>query len=437
MITSELLTDLKEFIPEARVIECKQDHPLGNCGKVGVFPISEREISDILKYAYKNGLSVNVEGRGTKRGYGGLNETADILISLSEYTGIVEHVVGDMTITVRSGANFKELQDYLAVHNQRIPLDPFRPELATIGGIISSNESGPKRLGYGSSRDAVIGLRVVYPDGKVIRTGGRVVKNVAGYDMNKLFIGSMGTLGILSEITLKLRPLPNTESLMLVSFPHGRIEEMKILAAKILDSMLEPITLELFSPRLAERLTGQKFFMLAIGLEDVESSVKYQENFIRNIVTEGNKLQILTKQDTQTFWKEFYGSKPNPQPNTAEVASIKIGVVNMDAAQVIKESQHLEEVYNVEVEAHGGLGHGLCHVNLKGDSRQITSSIQHIREFALKLGGYAVVKHLPFALRKEISVWGEQPSYYFLLEAIKTKVDPKRILNPKRFVGGI
>ncbi|MDA6161842.1 FAD-binding oxidoreductase, partial [Escherichia coli] len=108
-----------------------------------------------------------------------------------------------MTVTVRSGTRFKDLQDYLAKHNQKISLDPFWPENATIGGIIAANESGPKRLGYGSARDAVIGLRTVYPDGKVIRSGGRVVKNVAGYDMNKLFIGSMGTLGVISEITLK------------------------------------------------------------------------------------------------------------------------------------------------------------------------------------------------------------------------------------------
>ncbi len=439
MYIAELLTELKEIIPENRITAGEQNHPLGNAARVNVYPQSENEIAAILKYANENGKKVTVEGNGTKRGYGGLSESVDILLSLTHYKGIVEHVVGDMTLTVKAGTTFKELQDYLAQHKQKIALDPFQPESATIGGIIASNDSGPKRLGYGSSRDVVIGLRIVYPNGNVIRSGGRVVKNVAGYDMNKLFIGSMGTLGVLSEVTIKLRPLPKYESINLLLFPQGNIEEIRAFAVKLLDSTVEPVTLELISPNLSEKLTGKSCFTLAIGLEDVETSVRYQENLIQNMQPAHTDLKPLSQHEAQSFWDQFYSITPTSSNdiNSETQASLKVGVINMDVTNVIKDSHLLCDSHNLDVDAHGGLGHGLCQVNIMGAKDDIVSAIQQIRNSVAKLGGYAVVKHLPYALRQEVNTWGEKPSHFFLLDEIKSMVDPNRILNPNRFVGGI
>ncbi|MBU8919742.1 FAD-binding oxidoreductase [Bacillus sp. FJAT-29953] len=436
MITTELLTELQAMLSPERVIEGDKNHPLGNSGIVKVYPQTEEEIASILKFANDNGKTVNVEGNGTKKGFGGLTESADILLSLSNYKGIVEHVVGDMTLTVKAGTNFKELQEYLTQFKQKISLDPYCPESATIGGIIAANDSGPKRLGYGSSRDVVIGLRIVYPDGKVIRSGGRVVKNVAGYDMNKLFIGSMGTLGVVSEVTVKLRPLPKYESLNLVLFPQGNMDEIKAFATKLLDSTMEPVTLELLSPSLSERLIGQRCYTIAVGLEDVETSVRYQENFIQSIQPALSELKVLSQQEAQSFWNQFYSLSPNSSTDLTQ-ASLKIGVVNMDVTHVIKASHLLSDSHNLEVEANGGLGHGLCQINLSGSKDDILSAIQQTRELSTKLGGYTVINHLPFALRQEVDTWGKKPSHFFLLEGIKSKVDPNRVLNPKRFVGGI
>jgi glycolate oxidase FAD binding subunit len=364
----------------------------------------------------------------------------DILLSLSNYKGIVEHTVGDMTLTVKAGTPFRELQEYLAAHNQKISLDPSWPEDATIGGIIAANDSGPKRLGYGSARDVVIGLRMVYPDGTIIRAGGKVVKNVAGYDMNKLFIGSMGTLGVISEVTVKLRPLPKYESLVLLSFPEGKTEEIRSFAVTLLDSAMEPVALELLSPSLAERLIGQKSAALAISFEDVESSVRYQEEFLKGIQPADTTMTILPQQEAQAFWNEFYNISPNGAASTVSQeteASLKIGVVNLDVLHVIKESQLLQDANNVRAEAHGGLGNGLCQVHLKGASEDVVSAIYQLRASVTRLGGYVIVKHLPLALRQKNNVWGETPPSFFLLKGIKEKVDPNNVLNHKRFVGGI
>lgn len=441
MIATKLVEDLASFIPKERIKEGENPHhPLGNSGQVSVFPTSEEEIAAVLKYANDNGKTITVMGGGTKRGFGGLTESADILLSLANYKGIVEHTVGDMTLTVKAGTTFQELQDYLAKYKQRISLDPAWPELATIGGIVVANESGPKRLGYGSSRDVVIGLRNVYPDGTVIRSGGKVVKNVAGYDMNKLFIGAMGTLGVVSEVTVKLRPIAKCESLILVCFPGGNLDDIRTFSKTLLDSALEPVTLELLNPSLSKKLSGRLAYTLAISFEDVESSVRYQEKYVQSIQPSGTSMDILSQEEAQNFWHQFYTICPNGAEDYTgkeTEASLKIGVVNLDVLTVIRESEALKDSFHLQVEAHGGLGHGLCQVNLTGNSKDIVAAIQHLRNRITRLDGYVVVKHLPLALRQQVDVWGEKPSYFFLLEGIKSKVDPNRILNPNRFVGGI
>lgn len=441
MMTSEVLDELKNIINETRVQENESSSTLlGNDGQIIVKPETEEEIANLLSYANKNNKTISIVSGGTKRGFGGVTEKEDISLSLENYKGIIEHTVGDMTVTVKSGTPFKELQDYLATYNQKISLDPAWPEDATIGGVIAANDSGPKRLGYGSARDVVIGLRIVYPDGTVIRSGGKVVKNVAGYDMNKLFIGSMGTLGVLSEVILKLRPLPKYESLVLLSFPHGNLEEIRSFVVKLLDSMMEPVSLELLSPTLSERVLNVKEYILAISFEDVERSVHYQEEFVKKIKPANANLQTYEKERAIQFWEQFSKDGPNGAKEDSKhetEASLKIGVVNLDVLKVIQESELLIDSHNLRIEAHGGLGHGLCQVNLSGSSEDIQSAIFQLRSFVDGLGGYVTAKHLPLTLRQKINVWGDNPSYFFLLEGIKGKVDPNRILNPKRFVGGI
>ncbi|PAE23711.1 FAD-binding oxidoreductase [Bacillus sp. 7894-2] len=440
MIAAESISALKTYLREDQIVQKKDSSPFGNSGNMVVFPETEEEITAVLKHADSNGLTINIMGGGTKRGFGGLTEKTDILLSLEKYTGIVEHTPGDMTLTVKAGSRFKDLQNYLAQHNQKISLDPCWPENATIGGIIAANESGPKRLGYGSARDAVIGLRTVYPDGKVIRSGGRVVKNVAGYDMNKLFIGAMGTLGVISEITLKLRPIPKCESLVLVSFPKGNLEEIKAFAVKVLDSMIEPVSLELLNPALSDKLAGINTYTIAMCFEDVESSVRYQEEFVRNMMPGDAELLINPKDKADLFWDRFYTHIPNGLDGELPIqteASIKIGTVNLEAVSVLKETELLQDRFNVQIESHGGLGHGLSQVTIRGAESDVANAVAHVRQIAEKAGGYAIVKHLPLHLRKQVEVWGNKPSYFFLLQGIKTKVDPNKTLNPNRFIGGI
>lgn len=436
MVTAELLTELKAVLSGVKMVQ--------DGDQITLFPKTEKEIVQSIAFCQEHKKTILIVGAGTKSSIGPKNET-DIKLSLSEYSGIVEHTVGDMTVTVKAGTRYEELQNYLAQHNQRVALDPSWPSKATIGGVIAANDSGPKRLGYGTARDSVIGLRTVYPNGKVIRSGGRVVKNVAGYDMNKVFIGSMGTLGVISEITLKLRPLQKCESLMLLAFPNGNLDDVRRFATQLLDSMMEPVTLELFNPAIAEKLADINAYTLAISLEDVESSVRYQEEFIKNLRPTNTELTVYDAAQAAAFWKKVSAAAPisvdqnavSSEKNVETVATMKIGVVNLNVLDVVRESQLLSDSYSVKAEANGGLGTGICQVILRGATEDVSQAITHLREFAVNLGGYGIVKQLPEALHGKVDVWGEKPSYFQLLLGIKTKMDPNRIMNPNRYIGGI
>ncbi|WP_053360394.1 FAD-binding oxidoreductase [Bacillus sp. FJAT-27251] len=434
MVTAELLADLKAIFPELK---------MAGEESVTIFPKEEEEIAKVLAYCNDSRTAVSVLGGGTKRGWG-TPEKTQIQLSLSEYTGVVEHTPGDMTVTVKAGTTFKELQGFLAQYSQKLALDPSWPAFATVGGVIASNDSGPKRLGYGIARDSVIGLRTVYPDGRIIRSGGRVVKNVAGYDMNKLFIGSMGTLGVISEVTFKLRPLPKCESLALLSFPEGDLEEVRRFAINLLDSMMEPVALELLNPFMAGNLADRNGYTLAISFEDVETSVRYQEQYIKANQPSRTSLDILKDEEAKAFWNKLYTAAPcgldsleEDLSNRETAAAMKIGVVNLKVLDVIRECQLLSDGGQVAAEAHGGLGTGICQVVLRGSADQVAAGILQLRKFAVQEGGYAVVKHLPEVLGGKVDAWGDKPSYFPLMEGIKAKMDPNRILNPNAFIGGI
>lgn len=428
---------LSDIFTEEKILIEDSSHDLGNRAEVTVRPTTEEEIADLISFAHSNGKKVIIEGGGTKKGFGGLVEYADICLSLKNFKGIVEHNPGDMTITLKAGTPYLEVQEYLAGFNQMISLDPFANEQTSIGGIIAANDSGPKRLGYGSARDVVIGMRLVYPDGSLIRAGGKVVKNVAGYDMNKLFIGSMGTLAVISEITLKLRPLANYQSLVLISFPEGNRDVIKQFVVSVLDSLMEPVTLELLSPSLAAKLTGQREYTVAIQFEDVESSVHYQTTYLENLKPEGGTFSILQQEDAHLFWNAFYElySGMNAE-NQIKSAALKVGLKNMDVLELLEVTEKLDSD-QFHILAHGGLGHGISQVYLYGEYDRILSAIQDIRKLTSAKGGYAIVKHLPFSERLKINIWDENPSYFFLLQNIKAKVDPNNVLNEKRYVGGI
>jgi glycolate oxidase FAD binding subunit len=175
-----------------------------------VSPASEDEVAAVLSWASRDRLAVVVRGGGTKLAWGAPPQRCDVVLSTSRLSGVVEHEPGDLVCVARAGTTLASLQEALAAHGQRLALDPPHGVAATLGGIVATGAHGPLRTQYGTARDLVLGARFVLADGTVGHSGGKVVKNVAGYDVAKLLIGSLGTLAVVTEVSLRLHPLPQT-----------------------------------------------------------------------------------------------------------------------------------------------------------------------------------------------------------------------------------
>src|ERR1700719_2937267 len=176
--------------------------------KLVIEPGVEREFAEILRLSNEAGLAVIPRGGGTKLGWGNSPARADVILSTARMTEIIEHAWADLTVTVEAGCTIQRLQETLGQHGQRLALDPLWPEKATVGGVLSTNDSGALRLRFGALRDLIIGVTIALPDGTLASSGGKVVKNVAGYDLPKLATGALGTLGVITRAVFRVHPLP-------------------------------------------------------------------------------------------------------------------------------------------------------------------------------------------------------------------------------------
>ncbi|MBO8170448.1 MAG: FAD-binding oxidoreductase [Bacillaceae bacterium] len=433
-IKQKLLT----VVAEEQIGVTPEAGKLGNSGKVIVYPENEQDVISVVKAASQNQLTVIPSGGSTRAGFGGTIEKADIEISLKKMRGIVEHSAGDLIMTVLPGTTLADIENHLTEKRQLLPLDAPWPDQSTIAGVIAANASGPKRVRYGSTRDLVIAMRVVYPDGTVIRTGAKVVKNVAGYDMNKLFIGSMGTLGVITEVTLKLRPRPLFESVMLVHSEQG-IEPLAGLSREVLNSSIEPVSLELLTATLNRKLTGTACPALVVSFEDVEKSVRYQENRVAELAkAAGLSTQVLPSEEVQAWWSRFRQLPPRKNP---EAVAVKIGVWLTDVATTLDDGLRLADQYQLEVAGHGSGGTGLVYFYISGVTEERVEAavkwLEKMRRTVREKSGYAVVEHAPLSFRKKVDVWGDTGPSFRLMKGIKAKIDPQGILSPGRFLGGI
>src|SRR5213082_253524 len=218
------------------------DAVVGVHPKLVIEPETESEISEILRLSNAAGLAVIPRGGGTKFGWGNPPARADLVLSTARLNEIIEHAWADLAVTVEAGCTIQRLQETLAEHRQRLALDPLWPEKATIGGVLSTNDSGALRSRFGALRDLIIGATIALPDGTLASSGGKVVKNVAGYDLPKLVTGALGTLGVITRAVFRLHPLPRHSRSFTISVSNPREAQQIILA--IQDSKLAHVALQ-------------------------------------------------------------------------------------------------------------------------------------------------------------------------------------------------
>lgn len=397
---------------------------------VKVTPASEEQAAEFFRAASEYGLTVAPVGGATQLAMGNPLLPIDVVVSSQNLDQIVDYSPADMVVAVQPGVTLATLQEVLAKQGQQLPLDPLVSNRATIGGVVATGVSGPLRTFYGGLRDMTIGMRTVYPDGRLVKTGGKVVKNVAGYDMTKLFVGSLGSLVYITETAFKLRPLPAHSELCLLS---GSAHQVHELSSQIIHSHLLPARMEALTGGLTELEQPNRPWVLAVESHENEASAAYQSKQLQDWGRElGMDGLVLAGSEAQGFWTNYQVQM------LSSAISLRFTAPPKDMMDTVHRLHNELRGLGFEVRISAGVFVGMARVHLDGGSElEQERAVQLTREFAALNNGSAVVESAPMELRRRVDSFGPVRSDFALMKGIKTTIDPHRRMNPGRFVGGI
>jgi glycolate dehydrogenase FAD-binding subunit len=393
------------------------------------FPASPEQVAGALRLCSEASAAVTPWGGGTAIGIGNPPREVDVVIGLERLNLLVEHDQANLTATVQSGHTLAALQEVLARHNQFLPFDPPIAPRATVGGIVATNLSGPRRGYYGSVRDLVIGMKVVLASGEQIKAGGKVVKNVAGYDMCKLFVGSLGTLGIVTEVTLRMAPIPETAATLMTS---GTLREVCQFADELSRSKLLPSAVMLLSTgatNATELAHGD--WQVAVWCEGFEETVaRHLRDSLAMAQRIGLATAILKENEHRRLWDEM-----RDFPLQADRLVYRVTLPRALTAEVIQ-TVYDWSTADFRPEIVTDVAMGIVWLSLEVDD-VATQWFAKLIDEAQAHRGHAIVLSAPTNLKRGINVWGPAPPTLSLMREIKRQFDPEGLLNPGRFVGGI
>jgi len=396
-------------------------------------------LADCLREAFANETAVYPIGGGTSLDYGLPAKKQGVGVSLGKLSRVIDFPARDMTITVEAGITLKALAETLATEGQQFPVDVPHMERATLGGVVATNFNGPRRYGLGAVRDFVIGIHAVDGRGIPFKGGGRVVKNVAGYDFCKLLTGSLGTLGVITQITLKLKPIAE-RSLFLACAVADLVEVEKLLAA-LSRSETTPVAIELLTgadwgkESSLAKVVGTSAnqgpsHILLVGIEGTNAEVAWMEKQLSDEwKTLGVANSIAIKDESaKTWWKKL---AEFPSAGNAPLV-IKASVVPSGVTRFVAAVQEIDP--QATLQSHAGNGVVIARFSqfpASGLSRTVVAKLQTT---ARALNGYVVILSNPGgAEQTHQSVWGGSAPFE-LMTAVKKQFDPKDLLNPGRFV---
>ncbi len=373
-------------------------------------PSSIAELADSLREAAAAGRTITLAGNETKRRMGGPVEAADAAISTISLRGVLQYEPRDLTVSVCAGLSWRELTSLLAQHRQMVPLDPPYGDRATVGGVIAANSSGPRRRLYGTARDFVIGMQFVTLEGKVVQSGGMVVKNVAGLDMGKLMIGSFGTLAAIAVVNFKLVPTPEGEYSFLPAFDSA--EEAGKACAGILRGQLQPSALDLLSPR-AAACVGAAGWTLAIRAAGNRAAV---ERYAREFAPLGAAPVEGAAQET--LWREIENFTPEFLRSHSDGAVVRVSCTLKDLEVVMA---------SFPGAAVARAGSGVAY----GYFETTAGAVEWMAQPAHR-GWKAVVEFSPEARKSELELWPSPGPDLEIMQRVKHMFDPHNLLNRGR-----
>jgi glycolate oxidase FAD binding subunit len=380
-------------------------------------PTIATELAELVRIAHRDRSPLIVAGNSTKLDWGGIVGGAKSVLSTQKLDRLIAHAVGDLTITVEAGMKFARVQEILATAGQFLPLDPAYPDRATIGGIIATADTGSYRHRYGGVRDLLLGISFVRADGKMAKAGGRVVKNVAGYDMMKLFTGAYGTLGILTQVTLRVYPLPLDTGTVILT---GAVDALEQAAKILLASTLTPISVDVVSTAFSQELELSNTPSLIVKFATIPESIAQQSAQLLEL-GKGLGLKGGSWQGSQaaSLWggiqTGIWGQTP---------IGCKLGVrLTAAVATIATLDRSTDNTAKGVIHLNSGLGAcALAH----------SEQILPLRSHCEQAGGFLSVLQAPVEVKQEIDVWGYRGNAVPLMKAIKQQFDPIDLLNPGR-----
>ena len=430
-----LLDKLRAALGAAHVLTGADRSPFvveGRTPDAVVFPGSTEEIATVVRHAAAAGVPVLAWGGGTAASVGPPPARGGLVLSLRRLARVVEHEPGDLTVTVEAGLTLDGLQSALRARGQWLSLDPPDGERATIGGLIAANASGPRRHLYGTVRDLLIGLTVVIADGSVVRGGGKVVKNVAGYDLPKLFVGSCGTLGIVVSATFKLRPLPEDERLVAVSFES--LKECGAAARAVLGGDLIPVAIEILDAA-AGAPVGLSGVTLVVGFDGLREQVEAQASALAGLAASLGGRPVTTL--PPAAWAKLAAPARDAFASPAAIMSLSVVPTAVtDLMQQGLEAARRRGLASAWA-AHAGVGAVTGALSAEREASTVSAVLAEWRALARAAGGHATLVWAPLAVKSEVPVWDDAGAAGRIMQRIKAQLDPDNVLNPGRFVAGI
>ncbi|NJR56563.1 MAG: FAD-binding oxidoreductase [Acaryochloris sp. CRU_2_0] len=403
-----------------------------------VYPRTRTELAAIVTQANQHQWRLLICGQGSKLHWGGLTQNIDLLVSTQDLNQVIDHVVGDLTVTAEAGVTLATLQKQLAKTQQFLALDPAYPDQATLGGLLATRDTGSWRHRYGSLRDMCLGMTLVRADGQVAKAGGRVVKNVAGYDLMKLVTGSYGTLGVIAEMTLRLYPLPESSTTVILT---GSQRDIAALTRGILNSTLTPTAVDLLSGSALKPWHDSGELGLVVRLQSLPESVAQQcDRILHQADAQGLSALTLGPAEESGFWQQITHQFWQPPSPSALVC--KLGVLPAQATQILTTltTYCQQQGLTSQCRIHASSGTGALRIEderLQQDPLSAVTWVQALRSQTQQAQGYLSVLEAPPTLKQALDIWGYTDNAFQVMQSLKQQFDPKNILNPARFVGGL
>ena len=422
-----------------------------------VRPVDRLQVSEVLRWASSEHVSLLPRGGGTRTGLGNVPRKADVVLDLGALDHLIDYQPADMTATVEAGMTLASFQEQLAPGGEFVPLEAAMPGRSTIGGILSVGSGGPLAYAYGLPREWLIGISVVTPQGVATKAGGKVVKNVTGYDLNKLYTGSLGTLGVIVEASFKLLPIDPHAGTLLASFPS--LAHSLAAGRKLLHSAAAPMGCHSVTSGVSRRLQDSvQAASQDLGLGEEETALSFafysgrakatwrrMDEAAALLLAEGaTAVQRIEGPAAKSMLRWVTDAPSEVSPSSALV--IKLSVQARSAARASAECGEIL-LFGEQPEQMADPGFGTIRLfwpEPPDDSspgvdttQPVLDAVDKTRQIAHRYEGSAVVEHCPLPVKRQIDVWGDAPDSLAVMRSIKDRFDPRGILNPGRFLGGI